>query len=46
MDAVFAVVAFADLKRPSIGISTILAEAKNAGFSALTGNPDDKLKVG
>lgn len=34
MDAVFAVVPFADLKRPSIGISTILAEAKNAGFSA------------
>ncbi len=34
MDAVFAVVPFADLKRPSIGISTILAEAKSAGFSA------------
>jgi ribosomal peptide maturation radical SAM protein 1 len=34
MDAVFAVVPFADLKRPSIGISTILAEAKRAGFSA------------
>jgi ribosomal peptide maturation radical SAM protein 1 len=34
MDAVFAVVPFADLKRPSIGVSTILAEAKQAGFSA------------
>lgn len=34
MDAVFAVVPFADLKRPSIGVSTILAEAKRAGFSA------------
>ncbi len=34
MDVVFAVVPFADLKRPSIGISTILAEAKRAGFLA------------
>ena len=32
MDVVFAVVPFADLKRPSIGVSTILAEAKRAGF--------------
>lgn len=34
MDVVFAVVPFGDVKRPSIGVSTILAGAKQAGFSA------------
>ena len=34
MDAVFAVVPFADIKHPSIGVSTILANAKRAGFAA------------
>ncbi len=34
MDVVFAVVPFADVKHPSIGVSTILAGAKRAGFSA------------
>ena len=34
MDLVLAVVPFADVKRPSIGVSTILAGAKRAGFSA------------
>lgn len=33
MDVVFAVLPFADVKRPSIGVSTLLAAAKNAGFS-------------
>jgi len=34
MDVVFAVVPFADVKRPSFGVSTILAVTKRAGFSA------------
>src|ERR1035438_1280083 len=34
MDLVLAVIPFADVKRPSIGVSTILAGAKRAGFSA------------
>src|SRR5580698_3827663 len=34
MDVVFAVLPFADVSRPSIGVSTLLAGAKKAGFSA------------
>lgn len=33
MDIVFAVVPFADVKTPAIGVSSILASAKRAGFS-------------
>jgi ribosomal peptide maturation radical SAM protein 1 len=33
MDVVFAVVPFSDVRRPSIGVSTIQAGAKRAGFS-------------
>lgn len=34
MDAVFAVVPFGDIKRPAIGVSTILSGVREAGFSA------------
>jgi len=34
MDVVFAVLPFADVSRPSIGVSTLLAGARKAGFSA------------
>ncbi len=34
MDAVFAVVPFSDVRRPAIGVSTLLSGVRQAGFSA------------
>ncbi len=34
MDLVFAVLPFADIKHPSLGVSTLLAAAKRHGFSS------------